>query len=318
MDEGELYQPIGEWFIKEKGCQSNDYFLGYTTEPQIPHKHEDRERRPDVVAVRYKRLETKPVSFDFHFHIVEVKAGNSPGQIQNLIGEIETLRNFIDDAVLASDSVTYYGAIPTVNVPRTLRSWAVENGIGVIGLETSEDRVTVIREVIEALRRDYELKRSEFLSNNDQRSVGKFVGAVENTNVLNKIMVPREFYEQKLLPAQEEYHREKNRKQFLSYIENAPAKTAASELLEFFDSINGITVDPPSSGIRTGKVGLSVRNQEGERILILVPQHANFKIEDSKGELLFRISGMDEIECFDVDVADFSALKSYMDSLAKS
>lgn len=318
MDERDLYQPLGEWLIEVKGCQSNEYFFGYTTEPQIPQKRTDRGREPDVVAARYERRETKTPTFDFHFHIVEVKAGTAPKQIQNLIGEIETLRKFIDDVILAADSVAYYTAIPTIDVPPTLRSWAEEQGVGVIGLETSDGRVSVIREVIEPSRRTLELKRSEFLSNNDQGSMGTFIEAVENTSILNKILVPREFFEQEIRPGQEEYHREMNRKHFLSYIENDAARTAASELLDFFDGVDSITVDPPSKGIRNGRVPLPIRNQEGEIILILVPQRANLKIEDPNDEVLFRISSMDEIEYFDVDVGDFSALKSYLESLANS
>lgn len=317
MDARDLYQPLGEWLIKEKGCQSNDYFLGYTTEPQI-HNSGGLFREPDVVAVQYESRETETVSFDFHFHVVEVKAGTTPGQIQNLIGGIEALQQFIDDATLAADSVTYYCSIPTIEIPPTLRSWAEENGVGVIGLEISDGRVTVIREVIEPSRREFDLKRSEFLSNKDQGSVGTFIEAVENTSVLNNIMVPREFYEEEIRPGQEEYHQKMNRKHFLSCIENDSSRTTASELLTFFDKIDGMAVDPPSSGIRTGKVSLSILGKEDENVLTLVPQRRNFKIQDPNGEVLFRISGKDEIECFDTDIGDFPALKSYLGSFANS
>ena len=35
MEEYELYDWIGKWLVKEKGCQLNKYSLGYTCEVEV-------------------------------------------------------------------------------------------------------------------------------------------------------------------------------------------------------------------------------------------------------------------------------------------
>lgn len=186
--------------MEEKGCQSEEFFYGYTVEKPIPHKETGAVRRPDVVGVRYERSDTKTPSYSSHFHLVEVKAGADSQQIQNVIGEIEALRQHAKNAVLAADTVSYYVAVPTVDVPDNLREWAKGNGVGILSVETNDGEVIFVRELLGPELVDRGIKRSEFLSNTSQRSPGNFRRAVERTSVLKQIMEPKDFFEARIRP----------------------------------------------------------------------------------------------------------------------
>jgi len=198
MDEKQMYEHIGEWLVSEKGCQSEKFFYGYVIDTAIQHKRTEKEYRPDVVAVRYERTETKTPSYKFHFHIVEAKADTDPPHIQNLMGEIENLRQHCAHAVLAADTISWYVAIPSLEVPHELRNWAQENDVGVIAVESSSGVVTNLRELLPPERKDMGIKRSEFVSNRSQRSPGNFRKAIKETSILKHIMVAAEFFDRKL------------------------------------------------------------------------------------------------------------------------
>ena len=53
MEEKELYNSIGKWLIKEKGCQQNEYSQGYLKDIKID------DIRPDAVSYTHLTLPTK-------------------------------------------------------------------------------------------------------------------------------------------------------------------------------------------------------------------------------------------------------------------
>lgn len=199
MDESTLYEHIAKWLIEDKGCQSEEFFYGYAIDTEIPHKRSGKRYRPDVVGVRYERRDTKTPSYNFHFHIVEAKAGTEPHHIQNVIGEIANLRQHVEHAVLAADTITWFVGLPTIEVPNELRNWAKENNVGILAVESTADGHTHVREILAAEPKDMGIKRSEFVSNTSQRSPGNFCKAVQNnTSVLKRIMRPKEFFDNRL------------------------------------------------------------------------------------------------------------------------
>lgn len=313
MDESDFYEPIGKWLIDTQECVNNSYFLGFTTEPEIQWK-EAGTTRPDVAGVNYEWTGNTNGSQEFHHHIVEVKAKVTPDSINTLIGQLHTDREYVMSGNVAADTAAFYAALPTMDIPQELEKHAQETGVGILGLETgteSED-YTIVREIHSPTR--ISSSRIDILSNNDQGSRGVFADAVANTAILSKIMTsPDQFFKSEIRKRQMDYNREKNRENFIQYIEENDSVRAAAALLEFFDNHDNLAVSPPDSGIKKGKFSLPVEWDSGRQALILTPQKRNFKIEDPDGKLYFRIAGKNKIEVTKDDAETLAEVEEWIE-----
>jgi hypothetical protein len=306
MEERQLYKPIGEWLIEEKGCQSNDWSNGYTNEPSITHPATERVKKPDVVGVQYTRRDTTTPRYDFHFHFVEVKADTEPRQVQTLIGEIESLREHVQDGQIAADTASFYVALPTETVPQDLRNWAQKNGVGILTLNTSDDPV-IVRETISPEPVDRGTKRSRALSNTDQQSPGNFKDAVHKTAVLKNIIDPEPFFDNLIRPEQEQLQAERDRQKTFDYIDDTAAEDALHTVISYLEDQDGVSIRSHSNQ-RT----LFVETPHEEQALQIRAQKRNFKIIDGDGDLLFRIASENSFEITQKDIDSLPQLKSYL------
>ena len=163
MEESKLYVPIGEWLIAKKGCQNNSFSRGYTIEPCLRAPNNGSPRRPDVVGVRYERIERKEPAYGFHFTFVEVKMHTEPGNLYDLIGKLKMLRHYIDNGNVAVDTVQYYAALPAGEISKDVRIWATERGVEILSVIIDETTV-IIREELKPEVDDRGFKRNDVVS----------------------------------------------------------------------------------------------------------------------------------------------------------
>lgn len=193
-------EPIIDFLLTTKGCQWENSFHGCISSPTIHHKHENITKKPYLAGVRYERSDTKTPSYEFHFFIIERSLEGYSDDPAGVIEKIETLRQFLKNAVIAADTVEYYALHQDIDAPTLLREWAIENGIGILSLDSGEDDNIIVRETLSAESVDLGIKRSEFVSNTSQRSPGNFRKAIEKTSILKSILEPREFFDDKIRP----------------------------------------------------------------------------------------------------------------------
>jgi hypothetical protein len=309
MEERSLYDRIGMWLTNTKDDQEKSPFIGYVTDPTITHSGSKNVRKPDVVGVQYERSGTAAAKFEFHYHLVEVKAGTNPNQLQNLVGEIELLKRYVNNGNVAADSVQYYIALPTPEVPVEIRDWAVESDIGIISVITGEQGEPVIKE--EPTAKEIDNYCGDVLSGADKGSVGNFKSAVEDTAILKQVMNPEEFFRDVIQPEQKEYQNRLNRKNAIQYVNNDSARKALKQLLCFIETETSNTVS-----VHNGNSGFAffVESTDGERELKVVPKQENFKVYlERQEELLFRIAGPNTFEITDEEISNFEEFTGYLE-----
>jgi hypothetical protein len=312
MNERDFYEPIGEWLIENKGCQSNEFFYGYTIDTPISSEYTERRKKPDIIGVSYERADTEEPRYIFNFHIVEAKSGTEPRQLQNLMGEIQSLQHYVENGDLAADTVSYYMAVPSMNVPPDIQESAESNGIGVLSLEIRDDYVRVVEKNSPTKRNVENAGRA--IPNSDYSS-GNFNRKIESTPVLSKLMNPDEFFESEIRPEMEELKQERNYQRTLDYVNNDDALRAMKTVLSCLNDQEDISIIPIGNP-ENPKSGLSVES-DGDRLLRIVPQRRNFKVFDKNDNLLFRIESENNFEISRVDdVEDLSDLEEYLRNLA--
>lgn len=308
MGERSLYAPIGRWFIEQKGCQEEPYFRGYTVDPPIAHSGSGNVQKPDLVGVKYERSENATPSFDFHFHIVEVKSGTGPEQIQNLAGEIAMLKQYVSSGNLAADTIQYYIALPTLEIPEEMRDWAEECNVGIITVEKRDGSAVDVRQKSPA--RIVGNNLSGILSNSDQDSVGRFKDAIRETTVLSSIIDAEDFFRNIIEPEMKAYQNQLDRKNAIQYVNNDSARKAFEEIVTFIETETSHTVTAHNGRSR---FALFVEDAEGQKILKMTPQRENFKIyPGDDGNLLFRIAGPAEFEITKDEIDSLNSAKSYL------
>lgn len=314
MDEREFYKHIGTWLMDEKGCQpgeSPEFWHGYEIDCPIPVPGTDKTKKPDIVGVRYERTKNKTPNFNFHFYFVEVKGGREPHQIQNLIGELSSLRDIVDEGKLAADTARVYAAVPGREAPADLRRQAEQNSAGILTLQV-DDSVVHVRERLAAPLIQRDGKRSEVLSNDAQQSIGNFIENVNNCPVLSGIMEPRTFFEELIRPEIDDLEKDRAYNRAFRYVKDDAAREAMRETIEYLEKLPGIEIDP-----HTGQSPLFfIRSSPGEEVLKIEPLRRKFKIirED---DVLFRISSTTNFDITEDDIWSISELKPYLENLVQ-
>ena len=192
MKEYELYDWIGRWLIREKGCQRNKYSLGYACEVEVA----DRGKywfdlgRVDVFGLRYeiaKENRVQPVAH-FHGHIVEVKINED--DVNEMLGKV--IRDIKRLPRGGSDSLSFYIAYPTEVVADDIISICKDYGIGILRLRIIDDSKAYVDELPQI---QPEPKHWQAIANADQGDVWRFHDALLNWScLLQVISQPVEFY----------------------------------------------------------------------------------------------------------------------------
>jgi len=260
MNERDFYEPIGEWLIENKGCQSNEFFYGYTIDTPVSSEYTERRKKPDVIGVSYERADTEEPRYIFNFNIVEVKSGTEPQQLQNLMGELQSLQHYVENGDLAADKVFYYMAIPSMNVPPDIQESAESNGVGVLSLEIRDDYVRVLEKKPPVERNVENAGRA--IPNSDY-SIGNFKRKIESIPVLSKLMDPSEFFENEIRPEMEELKEERSYQKTLDYVDNDDALRVMRTVLSCLNEQEDISITPIGNP-RNPKSGLSVERSCAE------------------------------------------------------
>lgn len=199
MKEHELYNWIGKWLVKKKGCQRNEYSLGYAPEIEVA----DREKwrfdlgRVDVFGVRYeiiKENRAQPVTH-FHGHVVEVKLKEDDvnEMLGKVIRDIKRLPpgKFVKTS-FGGDSLSFYIAYPTERVPNDIISICQDYGIGILRLRIINDTRVYVDELPKAQPKP---KPWQAITNSAQRDAGYFHDALLNWSCLLQVIPqPMNFY----------------------------------------------------------------------------------------------------------------------------
>jgi len=146
MKEYELYDWIGRWLVKEKGCQRNKYSLGYTCGVEVADRGKCQFDlgRVDVFGVRYEILKenrVQPVAH-FHGHIGEVKLkeDNVNEMLGKVVRDIKRLPpgKFVKTS-FGGDSLSFYIAYPAEVIGNDIISICKDYGIGILKLRIIDD-----------------------------------------------------------------------------------------------------------------------------------------------------------------------------------
>jgi len=192
MKEYELYDWIGKWLIKDKGCQHDEYSLGYTAEVQMA----DREKlwcdlgRIDVFGLRYEIEKENRVQSVVHFHgyVVEVKLEEEG--VNEALGKI--IRDIKRLPKGGSDRLYFYIAYPTEIVSSDIIAICKDYGIGILKLRIVNNSRVYIDELPQVCP---EPKPWQAITNSAQKDAGLFHDALLNWNCLCQVIPqPLEFY----------------------------------------------------------------------------------------------------------------------------
>jgi len=160
MKEYEMCDWIGKWFVKEKGCQRNEYSLGYTVEIQV----------------------------HFHGYVMEVKLREEG--VNEALGKI--IRDIKRLPKGGGDKLYFYIAYPTEIVSDDVIATCKDYGIGILKLRI----VNNSRVCVDELPQVYpEPKPWQAITNSAQKTAELFHDALSNWNCLCQVIPqPAEFY----------------------------------------------------------------------------------------------------------------------------
>jgi len=199
MKEYELYDWIGRWLIREKGCQRDKYSLGYAYEVEVA----DRSKcwfdlgRVDVFGIRYEIIKeniVQPVAH-FHGHIVEAKLKENDvnEMLSKVVRDIKRLPQgkFVKTS-FGGDSLSFYIAYPAEVVADDIISICKDYGIGILKLRIVNDSRVYVNELPQV---QPEPKAWQAITNSAQKDAGYFHDALLEWNCLLQVIPqPTEFY----------------------------------------------------------------------------------------------------------------------------
>jgi len=192
MKEYELYDWIGKWLIREKGCQRDKYSLGYTCEVEVADrgKYQFDLGRVDVFGIRYeieKENRVQPVAH-FHGYIVEVKIKED--NVNEMLGKV--VRDIKRLPLGGQDRLSFYIAYPTDNVSDDIISICKDYGIGILKLRIIDDSRVYVNELPQV---QPEPKPWQAITNSAQKDARYFHDALLEWNCLLQVIPqPKEFY----------------------------------------------------------------------------------------------------------------------------
>ncbi|MFP3910293.1 MAG: hypothetical protein ACOC5L_04170 [Halobacteriota archaeon] len=259
MIEEELYDPIGKWLIKNKGCQQDEYSQGYLKDVKVGNV------RPDILAIRYevKTDQSVPV-IDFHGYVVEVKSDEHG--VNELIGKVVRTKKWVKEGDPSKEWstgfhwVSFYIAYPTDKIPFEIFKMCKNDGVGVLRLQITDDGKVNVYE---------ELKPEEIqlggISHTKQRSPGNFKERMNGINHLKQMFQrPEKLYEDFIRPGKDKYDENRKLNQNLSHVKNKDSMKARDHL------INRIKSEFPQIKMvpKGGKISFELPESEGSLLLI--------------------------------------------------
>ncbi len=238
MREELLYDPVGEWLIREKGCQRDELCLGYIKDSELVPG-----TRLDVIGCRYELIEedrTYPV-VHFHGYAVEVKGAAEQRELACALGQLLiAMQKFLYTYahVAPFHTIRFYLAYPTEVVDKELRRAAEELGIGILALQVVEEeplRVHVY-EVLEAEEQveKHDRRYAVGVPHARMRSRGVFAEAVRERPCLLKLLRgnPEKVFDVLLRPGIREYKKALEWGRIVSWVESEEARDALLKLLD--------------------------------------------------------------------------------------
>ncbi|EDY35093.1 hypothetical protein ABOONEI_2635 [Aciduliprofundum boonei T469] len=225
MKEELLYDPIGKWLVREKGCQQDKYSQGYLKNIKVG------DVRPDVFAIKYEVIKnySYPV-IHFHGYIVEVKSNEN--LLNELIGKAIRLKEKVQiskEWMYGLHTARFYIAYPAERISSDVLKICRENDIGILRLQIVDENRVNVYEVLKP-------KKIELLNgmpHSRQRSRGIFIEAMENVSYLKHMFqTPDKLFDEKIRPLIDEYNEKIKINQDKDRIRNRYAREALDFLLE--------------------------------------------------------------------------------------
>ncbi|MCL0063812.1 hypothetical protein M1N83_01195 [Dehalococcoidia bacterium] len=227
MKEEELYNPIGKWLIKEKGCQQDEYSQGYLKNIQVG------DIRPDILAIRYELVENVYPKIQFHGYVVEVKPDENA--LNELIGKIMRVKKRIKTSIewmAGLHTVRLYIGYATEQVSHEIFEICEENDIGILRLQVINENVINVYEVLEP--KEIALNG---MSHSSQRSPGIFEHCMNEIGYLRQMFQrPENLYDYYIRPKIEEYKAQIELRQALDYPKDKLSREARDFLIENIQS----------------------------------------------------------------------------------
>ncbi|NHV98113.1 MAG: hypothetical protein HA496_00540 [Thaumarchaeota archaeon] len=288
MREERLYDPVGEWLIREKGCQRDKYSQGYLKDAQIGNF------RFDVLGIRYEVVHECINHLDFHGYIVEVK-GDETG-LDELIGKVMMVKEGIKGHSIIEhfsglDTVELYIAYPTEQVKTEILRICEREGIGILRLQIVDEKTVHVYNV----GVKPELIYICGISHEAQKSPGNFESAMNEFGYLRQMFQrPSDMFEDLIRPSKEEYNAQLKLKELQGYVRNKESEEALDFLIEKIQE-KLPQVNITSAG---GKIAFILH---GTELLNIVPTTKYFYVQLGEGER-YRILSRNEIIGFEGSV----------------
>lgn len=270
-----FYDAIGEWLIKEKGCQQDEYSQGYLKNVQIENI------RPDVFGIKYEVLKDRayPV-IHFHGHMVEVKCDEKG--LNELIGKVMRIKDRsrgIEELAKGLNTLRLYIAYQTDRVSPEIFEICERNGIGILRLQLVNDELINIYQVLAP--QEIEL---EGIPHNQQRSPGIFEDNINSINFLRQMFQrPWKLYDDFIRPQIEDYTKKLKLEEWLDYLQNRYAKIAFEIFMkQVFTIFPALSLERHRGLAHNGKIVLQIEIGTG-----------NFKI--FVDDAMYRIYATDNI-----------------------
>jgi hypothetical protein len=289
MREEQLYDPVGEWLIKEKGCQRDKYSQGYLKDVQIGNF------RFDVLGIRYEIIHGYINHLDFHGYIVEVK-GDESG-LDELIGKVIMVKEGIEDHSIIEhfrglDTVELYIAYPTEQVKTEILRICEREGIGILRLQIVDEKTVHVYDVGVKSK---QIHTGVGIAHGTQSSPGTFESAINEIGYLRQMFQrPSDMFEDLIRPSKEEYNAQLKLKELQGYVRNKESEEALDFLIEKIQE-KLPQVNITSAG---GKIAFILH---GTELLNIVPTTKYFYVQLGEGER-YRILSRNEIIGFEGSV----------------
>lgn len=295
--ESEYYDIIGEWLIREKGCQKNEYSKGYAKEVELFGN-----TRVDVFGLNYTFYDGNYSYnlFKFNGYAVEVK--HTPLDAVNDIGKIAgiylpKMREPTPTRLINGlHTIKYYIAFNGDSTPQdlltlcSLLTQCRNVGVGILRLHENDVGQIDIQE--ELAPKEHSLPA---ISNRDQQSPGIFEEALRETTCVNRVIEdPSKLFEECLRPKLVAVARRRALEHALGYC-SAPEGREALDYL--FEQV--ITNNPKVTAEGRGKrdhedmVAIVFRDS-GEQVLQMEMKLNYFYIDTMDGKR-YRVMSKNEV-----------------------
>lgn len=225
--EKELYDAIGKWFLKEKGCQDDDFSKGFVEDISLPGSWKER---PDIVAVSYEVSDNVVPAIDFHGYVVEVKMDEK--SINEAIGK--TLRYMerckSDWNGGFADVAFYIAYVKSGLVEQAVSDVCRNNGVGLLQLDLYDGRVSGIREVTPQTS----IKRIPLqgISHSQQSSPGNFERGIRDSYLSAMLKDPENIYNRLIRPKKSVYEETRRLETVVDTVREPKAKNALDFVLD--------------------------------------------------------------------------------------